>query len=56
MVDKPIIEVHLSHIFRREEFRKDSFISSAANGLITGFGGTGYLMALEAMAQLTDAE
>ncbi|MEE8083744.1 MAG: type II 3-dehydroquinate dehydratase [Alphaproteobacteria bacterium] len=55
MVDLPIIEVHLSNIFRRETFRKDSYIADAANGLITGFGGTGYLLALEAMSELTDA-
>ncbi len=54
MVDLPIIEVHLSNIFRRESFRKDSYISSAANGLITGFGGIGYLLALEAMSELTE--
>ncbi|MDX1484895.1 MAG: type II 3-dehydroquinate dehydratase [Alphaproteobacteria bacterium] len=52
MVDMPIIEVHLSNIFQRESFRRESFISGAANGLITGFGATGYLLALEAMAQL----
>jgi 3-dehydroquinate dehydratase-2 len=55
MVDMPIIEVHLSNIFRRESFRKDSYVSSAANGLITGFGGTGYILALEAMNELTEA-
>ena len=55
MVDMPIIEVHLSNIFRRESFRKDSYVSGAANGLITGFGGTGYLLALEAMSELTEA-
>jgi len=55
MVDMPTIEVHLSNIFRRESFRKDSYISCAAIGLITGFGGTGYLLALEAMNELTEA-
>ena len=55
MVDMPIIEVHLSNIFRRESFRKESYISCAANGFITGFGGTGYLLALEAMNELTEA-
>jgi 3-dehydroquinate dehydratase-2 len=55
MVDMPIIEIHLSNIFRRESFRKESYVSSAANGLITGFGGTGYLLALEAMSELTEA-
>jgi 3-dehydroquinate dehydratase-2 len=55
MVDMPIIEVHLSNIFGRESFRKDSYISSAAKGLIIGFGGTGYILALEAMSELTEA-
>jgi 3-dehydroquinate dehydratase-2 len=56
MVDMPIIEVHLSNIFRREDFRKNSYISGVATGLITGFGGTGYQLALEAMHELTEAE
>lgn len=47
-VDKPTIEVHLSNIFKREEFRHHSFISSAAVGMITGFGAIGYLMAIDA--------
>lgn len=55
MVDMPIIEVHLSNIFQRESFRKDSYVSCAANGLITGFGSTGYLLALEAISELTKA-
>jgi len=56
MVDMPIIEVHLSNIFQREAFRRESYISSAAHGLIAGFGGTGYLLALEAMKQLIQPE
>ncbi len=48
----PVIEVHLSNIFRREEFRHHSYISRAASGVICGFGLTGYLLALDAMAQL----
>lgn len=46
----PIIEVHLSNIFRRESFRHHSYISGVAEGVICGFGGQGYLLALEAMA------
>jgi 3-dehydroquinate dehydratase-2 len=49
----PVIEVHLSNIFRREEFRHHSYVSRAASGVICGFGLTGYLLALDAMAQLT---
>ncbi len=56
MVDMPIIEVHLSNIFQREDFRKNSYVSGVATGLITGFGGTGYQLALEAMRELTEAE
>ena len=55
MVDMPIIEVHLSNIYGRETFRKDSYISSVAKGVITGFGPTSYLLALEAMSELTEA-
>ena len=47
-VDTPTIEVHLSNIFKREEFRHHSYISSAAVGMITGFGSIGYLMAVDA--------
>lgn len=55
LLDMPIIEVHLSHILRRESFRKESYVSCAANGMIAGFGSTGYLLALEAMSELTTA-
>lgn len=48
----PVVEVHLSNIFRREEFRHHSYISRAASGVICGFGLKGYLLALDAMAQL----
>jgi 3-dehydroquinate dehydratase-2 len=48
----PVIEVHLSNIFRREEFRHHSYVSRAASGVICGFGLKGYLMALDAMAQM----
>lgn len=48
----PVVEVHLSNIFRREDFRQHSFISLAANGVICGLGGKGYELAIEAMADL----
>lgn len=48
----PVVEVHLSNIFRREEFRHHSYVSRAAIGVICGFGLQGYVMAMEAMARL----
>lgn len=48
-VDTPCVEVHLSNIFKREEFRHHSYISAVAVGMITGFGATGYLMAVDAV-------
>ena len=53
--DVPVIEVHLSNIFQREPFRQESFVSRAAEGVICGFGGHGYQLALEAMARLLSA-
>lgn len=50
--DLPVIEVHLSNIFQREEFRHHSYISKAARGVICGFGGQGYTLSLEGMAGL----
>jgi 3-dehydroquinate dehydratase II len=46
----PIVEVHLSNIFTREPFRHRSYISKAAKGVICGFGGLGYELAIEALA------
>jgi 3-dehydroquinate dehydratase-2 len=54
--DLPIIEVHLSNIFRRESFRHHSYVSLAANGGIFGLGPQGYELALEAIASLIEAE
>lgn len=48
----PVIEVHLSNIFRREEFRHESFVSKAAKGVICGFGSDSYILALQALVNL----
>jgi len=48
----PIVEVHLSNIFQREEYRHVSFVSKAAHGVICGFGSNGYELALDATAKL----
>ena len=52
----PVIEVHLSNIFRRDQFRQHSYISLAATGVICGLGAKGYELALEAMAGLIQAK
>ncbi|MSO88551.1 MAG: type II 3-dehydroquinate dehydratase [Rhodospirillaceae bacterium] len=52
----PVVEVHLSNIFRRERFRRHSMISEAARGVICGFGGQGYLLALDAMARILSTD
>jgi 3-dehydroquinate dehydratase II len=50
--ERPVIELHLSNVFRREPFRHTSYVSPAAHGLICGFGPKGYELAMEAMADL----
>ncbi len=48
--EKPVIEVHLTNVFRRETFRHHSYVSPAAVGVIVGLGAQGYALALEALA------
>lgn len=48
----PVIEVHLSNIFKREPFRHTSYVSMAADGVICGLGSQGYLLALDGLWRL----
>ncbi len=52
LLNMPVIEVHLSNIYKREAFRKQSLIADIATGQITGLGSRGYMLALEAAAGL----
>ncbi len=45
----PIIELHISNVYNREEFRHKSLISKVAKGVICGFGADGYLLSLQAI-------
>ena len=47
LLDIPVIEVHISNIFKREEFRHKSMVSAHASGIICGFGVKGYELALK---------
>ena len=48
----PIIELHITNIYNREEFRHKSLISNIASGIICGFGVKGYVLALDAMKNI----
>ena len=50
----PIIELHISNIYNREEFRHKSLISKVAKAVICGFGVDGYLMSLQAMGKFIE--
>jgi 3-dehydroquinate dehydratase-2 len=50
-LDKPLIEVHLSNPYAREHFRRRSYISQAATGVICGLGPDGYIAAVDALAR-----
>jgi 3-dehydroquinate dehydratase-2 len=54
--ERPVIEVHLSNLFKRETFRHHSYISQAAQGVICGLGAAGYLYALDALGRRLSAE
>jgi 3-dehydroquinate dehydratase II len=51
-VDLPTVEVHLSNIYKREPFRHHSYVSPAAHGVICGFGGQGYELAVEGLVNI----
>ena len=51
-ISKPKIEIHLSNIYNREDYRKNSITSEGVNGLICGFGSLSYLLAIEAINNL----
>ena len=51
-ISKPKIEIHLSNIYSREEYRKKSITSEGVDGLICGFGGNSYLLGIEAISKL----
>ena len=50
--EKPVIEVHISNIYKRESFRHHSYVSLRADGIISGFGIQGYTLALRRVVQL----
>ena len=52
----PIIELHISNIYNRDEFRHKSLISKVAKGIICGFGSEGYIMSLKAMKKILENE
>ena len=52
LLDVHIIEIHISNIYKRERFRHTSMIADISTAQLTGFGIKGYLMALEAMAEI----
>ena len=51
-ISKPKIEIHLSNIYNREDYRKKSITSEGVNGLICGFGPLSYILAIEALNKL----
>ena len=53
---KPIIELHISNIYKREDFRKKSLISDIATGIICGLGVFGYILAINSMHELIKNE
>jgi 3-dehydroquinate dehydratase II len=55
-MDAPVIEVHISNIHAREEFRHNSYVSKVARAVICGFGIEGYALAIDGLARMTGAK
>ena len=55
-MESPVVEVHISNIHAREEFRRHSYVSRAARAVICGFGINGYALAIAGLASLLDAK
>ena len=53
---KPKIEIHISNIYSREDYRRKSITSEAVNGVICGFGENGYILAIDAIKNLIYSE
>lgn len=51
-IETPVIEVHLSNVFAREEYRHHSYVSDVAKGVICGFGTHGYVLAIDSVASM----
>ena len=52
MLNIPVVEIHLSNIYKREPFRRTSMMSAVVGAQISGFGSSGYLLALEGLAKM----
>jgi len=56
VMEVPVIEVHLSNIHAREDFRQGSYVSKAARAVISGFGANSYALAITGLAAMIDAK
>ena len=55
-IETPVIEIHISNIYAREDYRRKSITSEAVNGVICGFGQNGYVLAIDAIKNLIYSE